>query len=223
MKPQEKNKRLYLYRTLMAEIKERISYLDGALNKKYNLPDLPRYEICHVQLRIICELIAISCLLAHGDIPAAYSKQILARYEPHIIFKILEGLHPAFYPRPCAKEITLNPAAEFRVYDEDAFLPRSLLVEVHGRTGAVLHSRRVKDIGKPYTPDFDSTSEWRNKIVNHLAVHLISLVHPKRYVVFMMEDPNTGGPSTLEITQRHASPGWLADRKSTRLNSSHNA
>src|ERR1017187_2239008 len=58
-----------LYAFFMAEIKVRI----GAINAiggtiEHRVPALIVREFCFLQFRMICELIALGCLTAHGDI-----------------------------------------------------------------------------------------------------------------------------------------------------------
>jgi hypothetical protein len=210
----KENKHLLLYRTLMVQIKERIAVIDGAKNNTFNLPDRTRYELCYLELRLICELIALGCLAAHGNIPAAYSQRLLTTYEPGFILSELEKLHPDFFPRACDRNVKSGDPIEFTVLEDGQFISKEDLRKLHGKTGNVLHMRRLKDLVKPIRLDFEQISKWRNQIVDLLAIHMISLSERGKYVLVIMEDPNfEGGPSTLEVTQHSASPGWLAEQE----------
>jgi hypothetical protein len=57
-----------LYCGLMEEIKIRQQVISTILERKLSLPVRVAHELCYLQLRMICELIAIGCLVAHGDI-----------------------------------------------------------------------------------------------------------------------------------------------------------
>jgi hypothetical protein len=216
MQKSKYEKHLLIYRTLMVEIKDRMAVLDGALNNTFKMPDRARHELCHLQLRLTCELIAMSCLAAHGNIPATYSKGLLTTYQPGLILSELEKLHPDFYPRPCERTLKLKPEIEISILDDadDRFLKKVDLVGLHGKTGGILHMRRLKDITRPIKLDFKEIEIWRNKIVNLLAAHLIALNDEGHYVFVIMQDPNLGGaPSTTEIAMTYASPGWLAEKE----------
>src|ERR1700692_4768881 len=57
-------------------------------------------EFCFLELRMLCELIALGCLVAHGDIEETKSPALLKSYNVGNIVKGLEKLHPNFYPSP---------------------------------------------------------------------------------------------------------------------------
>lgn len=55
-----------LYVNMLTEAAARTNFIVEVLNKKIEMPRRPAYETCYLQLRMICELIAIGCLAAHG-------------------------------------------------------------------------------------------------------------------------------------------------------------
>ena len=64
-----------LYADLMEEVKIRLSCIEIAVSGKLFLPSKIVEEICYLQLRMLCELIALGCLTAHGDIAKSKSLQ----------------------------------------------------------------------------------------------------------------------------------------------------
>jgi hypothetical protein len=66
------------YCDLMEEIKHRYDALGAAAAGKFAplMPDPCALEFCYLQLRLICELIALACLVAHRDIVLPKSKKI---------------------------------------------------------------------------------------------------------------------------------------------------
>jgi hypothetical protein len=67
-------------------------------------------EVRFLQLRMLCELIALACLMAHGDIPAVQaSKKLSKEYSADKIIGQLDALHPNFYPYPVLVTVTSNP------------------------------------------------------------------------------------------------------------------
>ena len=52
----------------MEEIKLRFEVIVDIESGHVKLPERALYEFCYLQVRMICELISLSCLVAHGDI-----------------------------------------------------------------------------------------------------------------------------------------------------------
>ena len=84
----------------MEEVKLRISAIDIGLNSMTALqPREVCNEFCYLQLRMICELIAMGCLLVHEDIRAGErGKALIGEWSVPAIMKALEKLHPRFFP-----------------------------------------------------------------------------------------------------------------------------
>jgi hypothetical protein len=113
----------------MTEIKERCAVLRIASEQKVNVWPVAGHELGQLQLRLICELIGLGCLAAHGDIPATYTKQLLTTYEPGKIFSELGKLHPNFYPRACSN--TINQTAgrtDFEILDDHMYPSKQELI-----------------------------------------------------------------------------------------------
>jgi|SRR5882724_2304781 len=55
-------------------------------------------EFCYLQLRMLCELIAVGCLVVHGDVEG--TKGLCKVWAADKVMKRLEKLHPDFYPHP---------------------------------------------------------------------------------------------------------------------------
>ena len=73
----------------MSEITERLNVLNSAINNTVPLPVMITYELCYLQLRMICECIALSCLIAHGDISDVTIDDFLNNYEADDIIRKL--------------------------------------------------------------------------------------------------------------------------------------
>src|SRR3712207_5819604 len=100
MPTRQQNEAIGLYANVLDEIKVRLSCIETSLQGGTPFPGPIIRECCYLQLRIICELIALGCLIAHGDIPAAKVQRIQKEWSAHRIIQTLEGLHPDFYPKP---------------------------------------------------------------------------------------------------------------------------
>lgn len=88
------------YRRVMEEAKLRALSMNTVLSGAIALPVPLLNEFCYPQLRILCELIALGCLVAHGDIHETKSRDFQKSYHAGDIVKRLAKLHPNFYPSP---------------------------------------------------------------------------------------------------------------------------
>ena len=104
MSAKDENAIATLYANLMDEAKARIDCIDRALRGQTGFPNPIVREFCYLQLRMLSELIALSCLVAHGDIAAKYSKRLGKAWSADDIIDQLTKLHPEFYPVPARQE-----------------------------------------------------------------------------------------------------------------------
>jgi len=129
------------YAELMAEARIRVDALNKALAGVYKLPDPLLKEFCFLQFRMICELIALACMAAHGDITSGNLREQWAADE---IMKRLAELHPAFYPKPMIETRGKPPVrAEFLPFKGD-YLTREDLIALTGKCGALPSSRELQ-------------------------------------------------------------------------------
>jgi hypothetical protein len=71
MVTKKQNEAINLYAAIMEEAKIRLNSIDMALAGTTILPHQLVREFCFLQLRMLCELIALGCLTAHGDVVEA--------------------------------------------------------------------------------------------------------------------------------------------------------
>jgi len=57
-----------LYTSLMEEAKSRFGVIESAIEGKLGVADFIACEIAFLQLRMLCEIVALACLVAHGDV-----------------------------------------------------------------------------------------------------------------------------------------------------------
>jgi hypothetical protein len=57
-----------LYADLLEEAKVRIFSIDAVIGGGAGIPDPLAREYAYLQLRMLCEVIALGCLVAHGDL-----------------------------------------------------------------------------------------------------------------------------------------------------------
>src|SRR6202008_4028128 len=88
------------YSAIMEEAKLRALSINTITGSSLNFPVPLLREYGFLQLRMLCELIALGCLVAHGDIAGTKAAVLQREYKAGVIVKRLEALHPNFYPSP---------------------------------------------------------------------------------------------------------------------------
>lgn len=168
------------YVDLMQEIKERILSTQAVISGDTGLHGPLAREFCYLQLRMICECIALSCLVAHEEIEAVRAPRMQKEYNPGKIIPEMEKLHPDFYPQPVRFEIneklqnvSLNPMHE-------PYLTRKDLLVLYGLCGSKLHRGQVRKYS--YNPtneemaaDIAQVQLWGNKILRLVEQHKLNL------------------------------------------------
>jgi hypothetical protein len=161
------------YCNLMQEIKIRDNSI-GELSRSL-IPAQIVYESSYLQLRMICELIALACLVAHGDIPAVATKKMQKILEADQIIRRLSDIHPDFYPRPMQE----SAGDTHKLLDvTDGFLTKENLIHLYTLAGGRLHRGPLKDARIKFNPNKVSLAQvqrWRNRIVKLLQHHWIKL------------------------------------------------
>jgi hypothetical protein len=197
-----------IYANLMEEAKARIAAVDAAINGRINLPDMILEEFVYLQLRLLCEIIALGCLVAHGDLTQSKITKLRDAYDADTIVKTLETLNPTFYPLPV--KLTIRPPGpgdpgEVRIDDVPkgtAFLTKKDLLAIYGRTGNYLHRGKLRKLESrpPYTGvDLPTATEWAKKFVRLLDQHKIQSPDNKKGWLCGMNDPQ--GKVMLAIIQ----------------------
>jgi hypothetical protein len=179
----------------MEEAKTRTASINALTSNKIDFPSNIARECCYLQLRMLCELIALGCLVAHGDIEATKSKDFQKAYLPAEILSRLEALHPEFYPSPRVAQKTPT-GWHLADYDGPPYLTKEELRTLHGKCGDVLHRgslKRLSRAAKAGNEDFGDVTEWGQKILNLLSVHCIITLGAQRVIVTFLEVTNAGG------------------------------
>lgn len=185
------------YIALLEEAKIRYLAMDHAASGHTHLLPTFAREFCFLQLRMICELIALACLTAHGDISETKTKRFREEYSASDILKWLEKLHPRFYPLPVETK-RIGRVAKMKDADLD-YLSKADLIALYGRTGDVLHRGSITYIqsGKPQFLDgFDEVIKWAAKISNLLGQHTIVTHDDKKIIHCVWYAANKGGQCT---------------------------
>jgi len=196
-----------LYLRLMNEVKRRIDVILKITQGRVSLPQVAAYELCYLQLRMICELIALGCLAAHGDVLNKNSQKILRQYNADKIIKGLEKLHSDFYPVPGRQVLCPHTKKPIRVDKiKSGFLSKKELLSLYGECGDVLHRGSLLKLLKPDQNqiDFKKPIIWMTGITTLLNHHQIQLINPNQqfWVLMQSKDDSNVHGFVMEVTEK---------------------
>ncbi len=180
-----------LYANLMEEIKRRTEVINHVLGGVVSLPPMAGFELCYVQLRKICEVFALACLTAHGDIPGVRKKLLQKTYNADLIIKQLSLLHPRFYPIPSKQTLDLVTQQPIEVTPlTSGFLTKEELLILYGECGNYLHRGSIRQLLSNWEPtvDFKKIADWIGKIIVLLNHHQIQTNQPDKQLWVLMRD-----------------------------------
>ena len=169
------------YSELMEEAKFRLSAMDTALGGQTGLPKGAIREYCFLQLRMLCELIALACLTAHGDLETSKLK---GAYEADRIIRRLQRLHSEFYPIGATQ-------VQYQVkLRQDGFLTKEELVRLYRKCGVVLHrgSFNAQPSLGYSDADIEEIRMWKQKIEALLSCHAIFMADERTMVLFVLRN-----------------------------------
>ena len=187
----------------MNEARDRLAAIGRTIDQRDQWRPIIAQEFCYLQLRVLCELIAICCLIAHTDYLTDSSMKI---FEASKIIKKLSSLSSNFYPRPMIADIT--PDKVHLTDIETGFLTKDELIELWARSGHYVHRGTAKTLLQAGTAgfnvDLDPILFWRNKITTLLKVHLISSKTNNEHLLVFISHEQTDGKALVCIA---GSPG----------------
>lgn len=196
--PKTNQEKARLYIQSMVEVKERISLIHHTLEAPFS--PLFAHEICYLQLRFICELMAIGCLAAQGDYVT--QRAFTEEYSPPKIFAALREVYPKFFPQVALRTSTPSPDGEFTTHhismdpNPDAYTEGEIEGLWHA-AGSHLHRASVNHYLKKTAsppPDLEKIKVHLRKLVALINVHYIPLVEtaPERVLLLIeMNSPDT--------------------------------
>lgn len=183
---------LNIYQDLMVEAKARVLSINTLTNDQRGIPSPLIHEYGVLQIRMLCEIIGLACLVAHGDLVAQSKADLRKTYAPGQIFSELEQLHDDFYPVPFHPQKT-KTGLHFAEYAGAPYLTKAEVSSVWGRCGDTLHKGGLKKLLKARNPvqkNFLDLQEWGQKILNLLSNHRIITIDQRLVFVCILENAN---------------------------------
>jgi hypothetical protein len=198
----------------MSEIKARLGVIFHVVNEASPIPPLIRYELGYLQLRLICEVLAIASFTAHGEVVMSKKPYLRKKWQAGEILKGIEEIHPDFYPVPC-EEVVRDGLylEELKLLDYGpAHLSKDELISLYGICGDVLHRGVADGIGPRNADrsDLATIVVWHNKILNLLNRHFIKMANSNAVYV-MMKEKSTGKVTLMNLERRDG--GLVPERR----------
>ena len=199
------------YTLLMEEVRGRHESVVFALTTD-KLPFHVVRELCFLQYRMICELIAFGALVVHGDIEAANTERMKNAYAADFIMKALEKQHEHFFPQPLQENSWKPGEHGVGPLQGKEFLTKEDAIKLYSRCGDVLHRGTFNKISKQKKleqSDYDELQTINTKIVNLLNFHCVFLSDNKNIVMCMLKNPDTGRVQCAIATKGDGPPRLL--------------
>ncbi len=190
-----------LYADLMGEIKIRIAAIDAGTTASLPHPPAIVREHCFLQIRFICELVALGCLVAHGDIKATQTGRLRKQWAADKIMDELTALHPDFYPVPIKRERT---DFGFAVEHTASPLPKTELIKLYGKCGGVLHRGSLKTLLSQKAPiqiHYPDITAIAQKFVDLLSSHLVMMQGGEMIFLCTLRNINDNGKVQVAIAE----------------------
>ncbi|MCP3401858.1 hypothetical protein [Bradyrhizobium sp. CCGB20] len=149
----------------MEEIKNRGEVVRAVVRRRISVPPIVSLELAYLQLRMVCELIALACLTAHGDVPETTSKRLTKAYNADQIMKALEHLHPDFHPIPGRQVHDQTGEVVEVIPVDEPHLTKRELQRLYGECGDFLHRGNIEQLMKVRRlPEVSEIDTWFKKI-----------------------------------------------------------
>lgn len=184
-----------LYAQVMTEINIRgdsSEYFQKWLQstKFENIPGGIGIEFLYLQLRMICESIAMACLIAHNDIQETHSNKFYNNWNAEDILNQLNKIHKDFYPNP-AKQIIDKDGKVIAVSAvKNGYLNKDRFLTLFKECNDYLHIGSLKKNLRAIEETrllVDPIIEWHNEIKALLSCHWIPLADGKGQLWTMMK------------------------------------
>ena len=182
-----------LYGRLMEEAKVRLDAIRTLLAGQAFIGPI-KQEFCYLQLRMLCELIALGCLTAHGDIEA--TTRLHKEWQADKIISALSKLSPTFFPIPIKMELldTSTRRRSFTLMPAKVDgLDKPKLIQLYNKCGDVLHRGNLKRLLSDRAPiivHLPDVARWANQVTHTLNHHAITLNGGNQMIICHMVDEN---------------------------------
>jgi hypothetical protein len=202
-----------LYANVLEEIKLRIAAIDHCTLGFSGIAPPFVKDFCYPQIRMICELVALGCLVARGDIKQSGSSKLRKEWSADRIMSSLEALHPHFYPQPVKKMKTVGG---FHLQRIATSLSKSDFLELYGKCRNLLHRGNIRKLLKGQLPEqinYPEITKKAQKLLDLLSNHVM-LTHTGEQMFLAMLN-NVDDNNRVQVALAETPKGQPMDFKSS--------
>jgi hypothetical protein len=185
-----------VYSNLMVEAKERIEGIDVAL-KCPQLSERLKADFCVLQIRFICESIALGCLAAHGDYTETHTTKFRDQWRANEIMRRLSDLNPTFFPIAMTQKIISE--GQFHLEPRSGALTKDEFVRLYGRCGDYLHIGTFSDLLEDKKSSFPMPEivDSGRRLNELLSIHTIMLLDETKVIGCVLRNRAQNGRVTI--------------------------
>ncbi|WP_150127407.1 hypothetical protein [Agrobacterium sp. RAC06] len=147
MSIEEKSQDQLRYHELMVEAKARLLAINTVTDNLRGIPSQIIREFGILQIRMLCEIIGLACLVAHGDLIDQVPGNLRKEYKPGQIFDALGNLHDDFFPVPGTLKKT-EIGWHLDHWEGGPFATKEELATIWAGSGDFLHRGSLKNLIK---------------------------------------------------------------------------
>lgn len=183
------------YASLMGHVKFRLeilrSSIDSAENVKQHEHSVITAEIAYLQVRKICETLALSTLCAHNQLPETNSNKFVKNYNAEAIFGMLSKVNDNGFP--LAVRPINGGEKQFSIITE-GMMTRSDLKKIYNQCHLILHNGNLADLiaGKEIVLDFRELVKIHNQFAELLKIHMVPLPEFENVLICILHQKETG-------------------------------
>jgi hypothetical protein len=177
-----------VYAGLMEDLKVRLAFLREMLVAIAGQANEPgaylKAESCFLQVRYICEIVALSSLCANEKF--GLTSRLLKSWHAGEILADLARINPVCFP--LAVNVTRENGALSVEFQHEQPLTQEALVSMYNKCGSVLHRGILKHVikGDDRHYDLEEVNSWARKLIDLLASHAAMVPHGNRVLLVNM-------------------------------------
>jgi hypothetical protein len=166
----------------MSEIKERVADIYARLDwisehHPSGLRGIFEAEMCYLQLRLICELVALATLCAHFNVPPTQTNKFLKDWNADSLLDKLSDITATGFPQAAFMRDAQREGEPHTFGSREGGLTRKELQAIYNACGRHLHRGVLRHIltGTNKIYSLTEIKRWTDQIDDLLEKHLIAL------------------------------------------------
>ncbi len=189
-----------LYCAIMEELKARVQTMGEIAHgirrptsSAHHRHNVFFFEGLYLQLRKVCELLAIAVLTAQTLDERFQKANLLAEYRADKLFKAVSRINPVCFPRPIQGG-NWKPGATQLVWEHPPVFTAKDITSLYNTCDERMHAGKLRDFLRGRKTDLrqDLVKEWVEKLMTGLANHIIALPEAGRSMIVQMVDSENG-------------------------------